>query len=58
MSLLYASLKMAKGYERTAISTRNHPYITSEKGLGGCTMAKTEMIYPNNVGVSVALDFT
>ena len=35
MSLLYASLKMAKGYERTAISTRDHPYITSAKGLGG-----------------------
>ena len=35
MSLLYASLKMAKGYERTAISTRDHPYITSAKGLSG-----------------------
>ena len=27
---------MAKGYERTAISTKDHLYITSAKGLGGC----------------------
>ena len=40
MSLLYASLKMAKGYERTAISTRNHPYITSAKRLGRCTASQ------------------
>ena len=26
---------MAKGYERTAISTKDHLYITSAKGLGG-----------------------